>query len=134
MRVVITVSQDQKKALSVAADRAGLPLSLWIRAVAIERARGLGALPIDPEKAAARAAHAAGVEERRNAREARRAKEAAVSEAERIEDAAWAQLEAEREKAAAAVDEEAKAAAQLRVTAALEAAVSLQEKRKALEA
>lgn len=121
MKVSITLSQDQKNMIARAAAANGLPLSLWIRTLAINAARNAGVS--DPAKIAAREAMAAEVAERRAARIARQERKEAIAKAEAIEDAAWAELDRLRGTGAAP---EA-------ITAALAAAVSLQNRRKALE-
>ena len=43
----VRVTPDQKRVLTTAADKAGLDVSSWLRAIGIERARDLG---VDQEK------------------------------------------------------------------------------------
>lgn len=127
MRLPITLTADQKAMLTRAADAAGLPLSLWMRATCIAAARNSG-IP-DPDRLRAKAEHAAGVAARRAKREARKGAAAA-------EDAAWAELARCQEAESIARtggDPDAIAAAEAARRAADAAAVAAQAAREALE-
>lgn len=124
----IVVSPEQLKILRQASSAAGQGLGPWLRGLGLAAARTVGIRPVDPEKQAAKAAHAAGVAARRDRRNALRAARVA-------EDLAWTELARcqDLERAALASGEGYEEARAARV-AADSAAVAARDAREALEA
>jgi len=124
------LSDEQHKILRRASSAAGYGLGPWLRGLGLTAARNIGIRPVDPEKQAAKDAHRAGVEGRRNRRNALRT--AVV-----VEQAAWDELarcQAAEFAATSGGDPEAIEAAQAARVAADAAAVAAREAREALEA
>lgn len=97
MRVIINITSEQSGLFQAAASKAGLPVSSWMRSIAVSAARNLGVNPgrdaattaayeLKLAKLKAREQHEAGVSERRAKREERK-------RAIAIAKAAWEDLE-----------------------------------------